>query len=195
MLKRPFPLRRAALLAAACVAATSFLAPGCADEILPGTGGTGSTGGGGGAATLAPGELCTPPNVADLAMRIEPAQVFVPTCAAGSTCVTRSVRLVVDPDLCPSINPNDAADTDVPIPAAITVTTEDGEVVPAPQGGMVGLHQPTLTLAVKGGAKTGTVKLTAHLPTTAKDASGKRVAGEKTIKTIVFEGGVVEVRL
>ena len=185
MLKRPFPLRRAALLAAACVAATSFLAPGCADEILPGTGSTGSTGGGGGAATLAPGELCTPPNVADLAMRIEPAQVFVPTCAAGSTCVTRSVRLVVDPDLCPSINPNDAADTDVPIPAAIKVTTEDGEVVPAPQGGMVGLHQPTLTLAVKGGAKTGTVKLTAHLPTTAKDANGKRVAGEKTIDFLV----------
>ena len=184
MLKRPFPLRSTTLLAAACVAATAFLAPGCADGVQPGTGGTGGTGGGG-APMLAPGELCTPPSASNIALRIEPAQVFVPTCAAGSTCVTRPVRLVVDPDLCPPANPQDAADTDVPIPAAITVTTENGDIVPAPEGGTVGLHQPTLTLAVKGGAKTGTVKLVAHLPITAKDASGKRVAGEKTVEFTV----------
>lgn len=184
MLKRPFPSRRAALLAAACVAATTFLVPSCSDGVQPGTGGAGGTGGGG-AETLAPGELCTPPNAADLALRIEPSQVFVPTCAAGSTCVTRPVRLVVDPDLCPSANPQDPADTDVPTPAAITVTTEDGNVVPAPEGGMIGLHQPTLTLAVKGGTAVGTKKLTVHVPTTAKDASGKRVPGEKTIEITV----------
>src|SRR4051812_38974833 len=116
MLKRPFPSRSAALLAAACVAATTFLAPSCSDGTQPGTGGAGGSGGGtGGTAAVSPGELCTPPNAADLALRVEPSEIFVPTCAAGSTCVTRPVRLVIDPDLCPSINPEDPADTDVPV--------------------------------------------------------------------------------
>ena len=185
MLKRPFSSRSAALLAAACVAATTFLAPSCSSTDTPGTGGAGGSGGAGGAATLSPGELCTPPNASDLALRIEPAQVFVPTCAEGAACVTRPVRLVVDPDLCPSTNPQDPADTDVPVPAKITVTTENGDIVPAPEGGTVGLHQPALTLAVKGGAKPGTVTLVAHVPTTVKDASGKRVAGEKTVNFLV----------
>lgn len=178
MLKRPFPSRRAALLAAACVAATTFLAPSCTDTPVVGTGGTG--GGGGTPPMLTAGEVCTPPSASDVKIRVEPAVVFVPTCAAGSVCVTRPVHLTVDPDLCPSMNTKDAADLDVPIPAAITVTTMDGEIVPAPEGGSVGLHQPTLTLSVKGGAKPGTTTLLAHLPIT-PNVKGIRTKGEITI--------------
>ena len=187
---RPFSSRRAALLAAACVAATAFLTPSCADVTPAGTGGTG--GGGGSPEVLSPGETCTPPRATDLKIRVEPATVFVPTCAAGSVCITRPVRVTVDPDLCPSVNPKDAADVDVPIPAAITVTTMDGEAVPMPAGGSVGLHQPTLTLRVKGGVKAGTTTLLAHIPTTPLDPENKtpdpanpnhmpRITGEITI--------------
>jgi len=96
------------------------------------TPGTGGTGGGGGSVpqTLAPGELCTPPNATDLKVRIEPPTIFVPTCAAGSVCVTRQVKVVVDPDLCPSADLQNAKDLDVPIPAQITFTTMDGTIVP-----------------------------------------------------------------
>lgn len=179
MLKRPLPSRRAALFAAASLAAASFLAPSCSDSPTTGTGGGGGTGGG---ETVAPGELCTPPSAANLKVRIEPANVFVPTCAAGSACVARPVRIVVDPDLCP---PTEAGNTDVPIPAAITVTTMDGTLVPAPKGGTVGLHQPSLTLQVQGGTKAGTTTLLAHLPITPKDPSDpagkKRTTGEITV--------------
>lgn len=183
MLKRPFSSRRAGLLAAACVAVTASFATGCGDDGTTGTGGSGGAGGGVSTA-LAPGELCTAPSASSIALRVEPAQVFVPTCKDGATCVTRPVRVVVDPDLCPS-GIADAADLDVPVPAKLAITTEDADVVPAPAGGSVGVHQPTLTLAVKGGATAGSKKLTVHLPTTVKDANGKRVAGEKTVEILV----------
>ncbi|MEP7123928.1 MAG: hypothetical protein ABJE95_23570 [Byssovorax sp.] len=179
MLKRPFRSRRAALLGAACVAATAFVGPSCATVTPTGTGGTG--GGGGSPTMLSPGEVCTPPKASDVRLRIEPATVFVPTCAAGAVCVTRPVRVTADPDLCPSMNTKDAADLDVPVPAAITVTTLDGDVVPAPAGGSVGLHEPTLTLSVKGGTKAGTTTLLAHLPTTPKGSDGARTKSEITL--------------
>ncbi len=168
MLKRPFSSRRAALIAAACVAATAFVAPSCTTAVTPGTGGSGG-GGGSVPQTLSPGELCTPPNATDLRVRIEPPTIFVPTCAAGSVCGTRTVKVVVDPDLCPSADLADAKDLDVPVPATITFTTMDGTIVPAPDGGSVGVHAPTLTLQMKGGVKAGTTTLLAHIPTTPKD--------------------------
>jgi hypothetical protein len=61
----------------------------------------------------------------------------------------------------------------------------DGDIVPAPVGGNVGLHQPELTLSIKGGTKPGVVKLLVHIPTTPHDPSD--TTGKKRIKSEVTQ--------
>jgi hypothetical protein len=170
-------MRKALFLAfaAAGVASNSFFGPGCVD-VAAGTGG----GGAGGGDTVAKGELCTPPNVADVKIRAQPATVFLPTCAAGTTgCTTRKVKLIVDPDLCPAA---DGQTAPIPVPATLSLTSGDAGVAPAPLGGIVGLHEPTLTIDVKGGAKPGSTTLTAHLPTSV--SSTKEVTGSIDVEVL-----------
>jgi hypothetical protein len=117
--------------------------------LATGTGGTGGAGGMGGATQigpmLQPGEICSDPTSNLLKVRVMPATVFLPTCTPGSTCATRTVTIVVDPDTCAK--------------SAVKFTSADPSIAPAPPDTSVDLHKDAIAVTLTGGAKAGTTTI------------------------------------
>ena len=78
------------------------------------------------------GEICTPPLAADVAVRAEPSMLVVPPGA------TRTLHLVVDPDVCQ--------------PLAVRFASSDGAVVATPGDASIDYAQPTVDVTVTAGS-------------------------------------------
>ena len=103
--------------------------------------------GGDAGALLGPGEICTDPSLAQVAVRAMPPTVFLPTCAGdAASCTTRQVRVVVDPDAC-------AVST-------LSFATANAAVMTAPAPQAFHVHHNEATLTLTGGAQTGHTQIT-----------------------------------
>src|SRR6185436_19515475 len=88
------PLRAAGALGLACALMST---PSCVGSIAPDTAEPEPTPSG-----SLRGEFCEPPEPSLVVVRAEPDVVVVPVCPDGSACVTRQVKVIVDPDFCQS---------------------------------------------------------------------------------------------
>ena len=143
-----------ATLGAGAIAISSLTSCSASDSTL-------LAGAGGGAAVVVPaGEVCTTPVASALAARFEPAQIVLPRCArpGDSTCVTRSVKVRVNPDICQA--------------RTVVFTSSDATVVAAPANSAFTLHTTTLPLTIQGGATAGTSTITVVVPTHDDPAAG-----------------------
>src|SRR5262245_40712024 len=95
------------------------------------------------------GRLCPDVTKQPLKVRAEPSRVFLPPCSSGAGCVTRSVNIIVDPDLCYYDRANGLLTDQLRTPVAIELDDHavaayvvDPAVVPdAGSGASVGLEQ------------------------------------------------------
>jgi hypothetical protein len=131
---------RFALLAALGAAMSMVGSSACGDD---------EDGQGAGEPTLRPGDVCSTPQPPSVRARFSPAQVFLPPCT-GDGCVTRSVRLIVEPDFC----------DDVPI----TYTSSDSASLEAPARGRVGLYESEHRFELAGATQPGRYTITAAMP-------------------------------
>ncbi len=158
---------RSLLLASLALGAlgSSLAACGAGDD------GTGGSGFGGGGPELRPGDTCFPPTSGSR-IRFEPSRVFVPACS-GDDCVTRTVNVIFDPDVCSSI--------------PLTFASSDASVVAAPAADTFDLYKQVVTLQVGGGSAPGRATLTATAPAGKADAD-TTVSGE--LEVVVLDAEV-----
>ena len=155
-MRTPFFLGSCAILAVGSGLALGALTSSCTSTGLTGTTGSGGAGsstgvGGAGNQQVMPiaGELCTDPaqNPTLLSARVTPSKVFLPVCPGGSTsCTTRTVKLVVDPDTCAK--------------STVSFTTDNPDVAPAPADASVDLHHDAIPVTLIAGPQTGTATIT-----------------------------------
>ncbi len=176
-------------VAAALIAWTVFAIPSCSDSVVAG----GSGGGGAGFDASFPinsdVESCSQPDPAQIRMRFEPSRVFLEPCHAAP-CPSRTVKVIVEPDLCGLVNGLDA-NPPVAVTAQgneiddagnliigadetqVTFSETDSSIVRAPTPATneecsfdatqfcVGYHRPSLQVAVEAGPNTGSSSLDA----------------------------------
>jgi hypothetical protein len=136
--------RGAALLFVASATAAAFAVPACSSDVTAPRHDTPA------GHTLAPGEVCDAPSPAQVRVRFAPSAIVVPTCEAGAACVSRSAKVVVDPDFCSRY--------------PVSFETSAADVVPAVPAGAVDLHEPSVPVTITGGAKAGAATITVRVP-------------------------------
>lgn len=100
---------------------------------------------------LAQGEVCVPPVPDQITIRLEPSSIVLPPCTGSlDTCVTRTVRAIVDPDMCAR--------------RPVYIDSADPEIIPAVGESYVELHLPSVPLILGGGQKTGSTTVTISVP-------------------------------
>ncbi|HVK67932.1 MAG TPA: hypothetical protein VM694_25905 [Polyangium sp.] len=136
---------RAAFVLALLGAIGAVAAPSCTTETTPGTSPGGTE------PTLRPGDFCSAPSPDVVKLRFEPSRVFLAKCADGSTtCASRSVRLVAEPDFC----------TKTPI----RFETSSADITPAPKTDTLDLYKAGFDVAVVAGKTSGSASVKAFLP-------------------------------
>lgn len=150
-MRSTFFLGSCASLAAFAGLALGAFASSCDNTGTAGAGGsTGGSGGAGGSTEEKPipGEVCTDAtqDPSQIHVRVTPAKIYLPACPAGSTsCTARTVKIVVDPDTCKR--------------SPVTFTSDQPDVVKAPESTEVWLHHDEVPITVVAGAKTGSAKI------------------------------------
>lgn len=129
-------MRRFILALGSAFVLQAIAAPGCSPT-------DSSTGSGGASSAIPLGEVCLPPAPTFINVRFEPNFIVL---APGQH---RSVRVVVDPDVCD--------------PATVTFASSDSSVVAGPSDQTVRYGQPTFLLELTGTAK-GESTITATIP-------------------------------
>ncbi len=109
--------------------------------------------------TLRPGDVCSDPQPNLVRLRFSPKQIFVPPCeGGGADCVTRKVKVIVEPDVCKQ--------------TPVTFESSDPAQLAAPNAGSVTLYQNEIDLEIGGSLAPGRHVLTARVPKgTGEDAS------------------------
>ncbi len=136
---------RAAIVLALLGALGAVAAPSCTTETTP------ATSSGGTEPTLRPGDFCSAPSPEVVKLRFEPSRVFLAKCEDGATsCATRKVRLVADPDICTK--------------TAIRFDSSSPDITPAPAADAFGLYRGGVDVSVVAGKATGSATLKAFIP-------------------------------
>lgn len=97
---------------------------------------------------LNPGDICATPQPNSVRVRFSPKQVFVPACDGGD-CITRKVKVIVEPDFCDE--------------AGVTLTSSDEVAFPAPASDKVTLYKSEFTIDVSGAKAPGRFTLNAAI--------------------------------
>ena len=123
--------------------------------------------------TLRPGDICQVPQPSTMAARFSPDVVFLPPCPADdASCISRSVKLVVGPDVCEDVD--------------VSFASSDEASLKAPEQGKIGLYSPAVEFELRGATKAGEYTITASLPKadgTTLSASLRVVVQEPTVAT------------
>jgi hypothetical protein len=159
-MRTPFFLGSAAFFALAAGLGLGALASSCDSTLPSATGGAGGTGGGAGGGPLdcsnggplaAPlGEVCNDAtqDPSQIHVMVSPQRIFLPRCAPGAACTTRTVKVVVDPDTCWTS------------PVTFEVPTDQQKMVETPAATKVSLHHDQADVVVTAGAVAGTATIT-----------------------------------
>ena len=127
--------------------AGSLAAPSCSDDSATATTTTG------GNPLLGPGGICFTPDPSHVRVRVEPSSIVVPPCPNGPSdpaCVKRSIKVIVDPDVC--------------VRTPVHFLSKDQAIAPADNTSYVELNLPTIPALVVGGTKTGSTTITVSVP-------------------------------
>jgi hypothetical protein len=135
---------------------------GCGDDSEP-------DGGGGFVPALRPGDVCTTPQPASVKTRFSPTRVFLPACAEGEACTTRTVRMVVEPDYCDE--------------TPITFTSSD-PALKAPAGDRLTLYKSEVSFELAGATTPGRYSITGAIP------RGDGTNAEATLDVVVLDASV-----
>ncbi|MBL8741275.1 MAG: hypothetical protein JNK04_09280, partial [Myxococcales bacterium] len=120
---------------------------------------------------LLPGDICSAPAPNLVKARFSPSQVFVPACAASdASCVSRKVRVIIEPDVCDQ--------------TPVSFESSDPAALPAPDASSVTLYQNEIEIDVHGSPSPGRYSITA------KVAKGDGTDASGTLDVVVLDDKV-----
>ena len=115
---------------------------------------------------LAPGDFCSTPAGNVMRLRVEPATIFLAQCSAGETCAQRSVKFVLDPDVCGA--------------TPITFVSSKEDVVASPIDSAFNVYTAATKLDIAAGTATGS----ATIEGTVEAADGKTITAKLNVEVL-----------